>query len=377
MGNKISNLEDGVRVEFSVAGSQDRLPYILVDPAGANNAYRVIGATNLLTDLTYEVREYAPTANQTFDITATSNDVVVKLAATGGVNAAAAQISSDSADNLGKLDLAADFTGTAGNDLTVVITNPGPNDCALVCSMGGTGNNVLTIALGRTGASTDSTKNTITLIAAAINAIVTNKKITATGSGTQSRKITQTATSAPFTSGADSSNTAITATALVAQLNDEITWTTLDGVVTAEVFARDAEGATPNTGAGAAASVVAQTPFTDPTLTGTSFSRGGYDEILVILTLGMFEALSTLTVTIEGSDDDVTFTAITDAVWTDLDYTASMTQLTGVLRVRANELPQYIRAVSEVDGDWVEHSVVFILGGGQYSEVTTDHTFVV
>lgn len=223
---------------------------------------------------------------------------------------------SDTSDATGILTLEAITPGTSGNSLKVEITDPGPDDCALAVSMGGSGDNTLTIALGRTAASPNSAKNTVALIATAINAIVTSKKITATGSGTTSKKITATAAAADFTGGVDTGEN------------------------------------------------------------GGGVSHAGYDEALVLLTLGAFVSGSGVTVTIEHSADNVTFSAITGASFGALTATSAGLLLTGSLRLVG--LHKYIRAVSVVTGESVQHSVLFVFGGGQYRAIADNtHTFAV
>lgn len=366
-----THLEDNAVVRMGTAGSQDRLPQVVIDGAAVSDAYLLLAATQELVSLTYAVDVGVATANPTFDISVSGDDIVVTLARTGMVKATKV-INSDVSDATGILTLNAITGGAAGNGaaggLKVVITDPGPDDCNLICSMGGTNNNTLTIALGRTTTSTDSVKNTVAAIATAINNIVTNKKIDAVGSGTTSKKITLTAVSANFASGADSALTPITAQDLVDELNDAATWTDMAGVATAELFTRDAQNAgADNDGTGSVAVAVPQTAFIDPaSLSGASIDHAGYTEGLVILTTGTFDPAATLEVKVQESADNVTFTDLTGATFGVLDYTSELSVLTGILRFKTTAVERYIKIVGEVTGAYAEFSAVVVLFGKQY-----------
>ncbi len=368
----LPNLENTLVTKLGVAGSEDRLPYVVVDGPLAGDGYVVTAFTQNLTDYTYAVVDSSPIANAAFDISLTGDDIVVTLETTLGVVASSAQISSNDPGTLGKLDLAAINMGVAGNSLTVVLSTAGASDCALSASMGGTGNNVLTVVLGKTGSSVAAAKNTITLIAAAINGITVNKKITATGSGTQSQSRTTALSSQGFSLGVDSVLTAITAADLVDELNDHATWTDLINAVTAALYTGDAESLEaedPNIGDADVAEFPA-TAFSNPSLTGSGVDTRGYREALVILTIGTISPAGALDVKIQDSADNITFDDVEGAVFetkTDLD---SGTVDSARLRLDGTTVRRYIKAVSVLDPDdqieFAEHSVVFVLGGGQY-----------
>lgn len=234
-----------------------------------------------------------------------------------GANAAYAVklLASDAAAG-GFLLLKSLVPGASGNDLKVEVTDPGPDDCALAASMGGSGNNTLTIALGRTGSSTNSAKNTILLIAAAVDAIATNKKIRTVTAGDTAQKITATAVAADFDGGVVSS------------------------------------------------------------VSGGEYDHPNFNEALVVLSLGEIEDGADLTVTIDGREEGGSPTAIPGAVFSGLGTDDSYSVLTGTISLV--DAPKYLRASSSITGGTAEHSVVFVFGGGQYrvpSENT--HTFTV
>lgn len=253
------NLADIVRVELGVAGSQDRLPFIVVDGAGANNAIILTAADEAHDDFTFEIAVRA--VDGAFDIAIVGHAVTVTLAyATGAV-------------------------------------------------------------------------------------------------------------------------TPISANNLITQLNDNGTWPGISAIFSAALFTRDAQnvGVT-NTGAGTYATAQALQSASNESLTGAGVSHAGYNEAVVILALGDFEPLAELSVKLQHADTvDGTYADISGADFGSLDYSDAQSVKTGHLLFNTKSIKKYLRVVSAVTGDWVEHTCVFVMGGGQYLNDgdSSVHTFTI
>jgi hypothetical protein len=357
-----NSLEQNIIARLGVAGSEDRLPYVVVDGPLESDGYVVTAADNTLTDLTYQVVDSSPTLNVSFGVTkVATHHAVVTLATTLGANAAAAQISSDDDTTAGKLDLSADTKGVAGNSLKVIIVAA---SSTLLCSM--TGANTLTIRPAAGG-------STVAAIATAINAIVAGKKITAAASGTTTKKITTGTIASPgaaFTGGVDSVVTDITAADLVAAFNLDADMT---GFATMALYTGDAENlAIPSVNDGSAnvAHSFTQTTVTNPSLTGSGVDTAGFSEAMILLTIGTISPAGALDVKIQDSADNITFDDVEGAAFTTKTDLDSNTIDTARLELDGNTVRRYIKVVSVLDPDdqtqFAEHSVVFLFGAEQY-----------
>jgi len=108
---------------------------------------------------------------------------------------AAAQTIGDGAD--GKVTVTAAVKGAAGNDLDIIVSDAGADDCAMTASIAA---GVITVTLGKTGAILDPTKNTASLVAAAIDLLA---EVTAAASGTGNDPLVAAEAKKDFTGGQD------------------------------------------------------------------------------------------------------------------------------------------------------------------------------
>ena len=110
------------------------------------------------------------------------------------VNARAASISIGSGTN-GKVTITAPLVGTEGNSYSVTVSTSGASGCDMSATISGMD---ITVVLGKTGTSLEATKNTATLIAAAIDAL---EGVSAVASGTGADSISTAADKTNFTGG--------------------------------------------------------------------------------------------------------------------------------------------------------------------------------
>jgi len=108
---------------------------------------------------------------------------------------AAAQTIGDGSD--GKVTVTAAVKGAAGNDLDIIVSDAGADDCAMTASIAA---GVITVTLGKTGANLDPTKNTASLVAAAIDSLT---EVTAVASGTGGDSLVAAEASQDFVGGQD------------------------------------------------------------------------------------------------------------------------------------------------------------------------------
>jgi hypothetical protein len=129
------------------------------------------------------------------DMTAvlTGTDIVVTLGTTPSV---ASSINVGSGTN-GVVTIVADVAGEDGDDYSITVLTNGANGCAMSAALVGTD---ITVTLGKTVADLEPTKNTATLIAAAITAL---DGVTATASGTGATAIGTGVSKTNFTGGDD------------------------------------------------------------------------------------------------------------------------------------------------------------------------------
>lgn len=114
--------------------------------------------------------------NVTGDITgtATKAERIRKAAAPTNAKAASQTIG---AGQDGEVTVTAAVKGAAGNDLDIIVSDAGADDCAMTADIAA---GVITVTLGKTAAALEPTKNTATLVAAAIALL---DEVTAAASG--------------------------------------------------------------------------------------------------------------------------------------------------------------------------------------------------
>ena len=97
----------------------------------------------------------------------------------------------------GEVTVTAAVKGAAGNDLDIIVSDAGADDCEMTASIAA---GVITVTLGKTGAALEPTKNTATLVAAAINLLT---EVTAVASGTGNDPLVAAEAKKDFTGGQD------------------------------------------------------------------------------------------------------------------------------------------------------------------------------
>jgi len=97
----------------------------------------------------------------------------------------------------GEVTVTAAVKGVAGNDLDIIVSNAGADDCAMTADIAA---GVITVTLGKTAAALEPTKNTATLVAAAINLLT---EVTAAASGTGDDSLVAAEASQDFVGGQD------------------------------------------------------------------------------------------------------------------------------------------------------------------------------
>jgi hypothetical protein len=126
--------------------------------------------------------------------TATEAERIRKV--TAPVNAkAASQTIGGGGD--GTVTVTAAAKGPAGNDLDIIVSDAGADDCEMTASIAA---GVITVTLGKTAAALEPTKNTATLVAAAINLLT---EVTAVVSGTGNDSLVAAEASQDFVGGQD------------------------------------------------------------------------------------------------------------------------------------------------------------------------------
>ncbi len=96
-----------------------------------------------------------------------------------------------------KVTVTAAVKGAAGNDLAIIVSDAGADDCAMTASIAA---GVITVTLGKTGKILDPTKNTASLVAAAIDSLT---EVTAVASGTGGGSLIAAEASQDFVGGQD------------------------------------------------------------------------------------------------------------------------------------------------------------------------------
>jgi len=110
------------------------------------------------------------------------------------VNAVKASINIGSTDN-GKVTIHVDLVGTEGNSYTITVKDDGANDCAMSATISGKD---IVVILGKTVAALAPTKNTATLISAALDLLL---GINAVKTGTGADSISVAIAKTSFTGG--------------------------------------------------------------------------------------------------------------------------------------------------------------------------------
>lgn len=153
------------------------------------------GITVLPVDIIGNVTGNADTATRaTAADSATKAERVRKTTAPTNAKAAAQTIG-DGPD--GKVTVTAAVKGAAGNDLDIIVSDAGADDCAMTASIAA---GVITVTLGKTGAILDPTKNTASLVAAAIDSLT---EVTAAATGTGNDPLVAAEASKDFAGGQD------------------------------------------------------------------------------------------------------------------------------------------------------------------------------
>jgi len=125
---------------------------------------------------------------------ATKAERVRKTAAPTNAKAASQTIG---AGQDGEVTVTAAVKGAAGNDLAIIVSDAGADDCEMTASIAA---GVITVTLGKTAAALEPTKNTATLVAAAINLLT---EVTAAASGTGNASLVAAEASKDFVGGQD------------------------------------------------------------------------------------------------------------------------------------------------------------------------------
>ena len=97
----------------------------------------------------------------------------------------------------GEVTVTAATKGAAGNALDIIVSDAGADDCEMTASIAA---GVITVTLGKTGAILDPTKNTASLVAAAIDLLA---EVTAAASGTGNDSLVAAEAKKDFTGGQD------------------------------------------------------------------------------------------------------------------------------------------------------------------------------
>ena len=134
--------------------------------------------------------------NVTGDITGTATKAERIRKTTAPTNAKAASQTIGDGTN-GKVTVTAAVKGAAGNDLDIIVSDVGADGCEMTASIAA---GVITVTLGKTGAILDSTKNTASLVAAAIDSLT---EVTAVASGTGNDPLAAAEAKKDFTGGQD------------------------------------------------------------------------------------------------------------------------------------------------------------------------------
>jgi len=153
------------------------------------------GITVLPVDIIGNVTGNADTATRaTAADSATKAERVRKTTAPTNAKAASQKIG---AGQDGEVTVTAAVKGAAGNDLDIIVSDAGADDCAMTASIAA---GVITVTLGKTAAALEPTKNTATLVAAAIDLLA---EVTAAASGTGNDPLVAAEAKKDFTGGQD------------------------------------------------------------------------------------------------------------------------------------------------------------------------------
>lgn len=136
------------------------------------------------------------TGNVTGDLTGTATKAERIRKVTTPKNAKAASQTIGSGAN-GTVTVTAATKGAAGNDLDIIVSDAGADDCAMTATITA---GVITVELGKTGAVLEATKNSATLVAAAISLL---SEVNAVASGTGDDPLTVAQASQDLEGGQD------------------------------------------------------------------------------------------------------------------------------------------------------------------------------
>ncbi len=136
------------------------------------------------------------TGNVTGDITGTATKAERVRKTTAPTNAKAASQKIGAGQD-GEVTVTAATKGAAGNALDIIVSDAGADDCEMTASIAA---GVITVTLGKTAAALEPTKNTATLVAAAIDL---SAEVTAAASGTGNDPLVAAEAKKDFTGGQD------------------------------------------------------------------------------------------------------------------------------------------------------------------------------
>ena len=103
------------------------------------------------------------------------------------------------------------------------------------------------------------------------------------------------------------------------------------------------------------------------TVTGAGIDTAGYSEALVILTLGNVTATGSLAAKIQHADADTGYGDLTGGAFTAKSGAVDNTVYIARLKLDGNDVKRWIKAVTVVSTDTVDHTVTVVLSGNQYN----------
>jgi hypothetical protein len=107
-------------------------------------------------------------------------------------------------------------------------------------------------------------------------------------------------------------------------------------------------------------------------INGPSIDTAGYSEAMIVLATGLAVATGTLACKIQDSADNAAFADVAGAAFAGLVATDDNKAKIGRLKLDGNLVRRYIRAVTTVGTATVDHVVLAVLSGNQYSPQTVE-----
>lgn len=102
------------------------------------------------------------------------------------------------------------------------------------------------------------------------------------------------------------------------------------------------------------------------TVTGRGIDTAGYSEALVILTLGNVTATGTLAVKLQDAAADTGYADVTGAAFTSKSGAVDNNVYIARIKLDGNLVKRWIKFVTVVGTDTVDHTVTLVLSGAQY-----------